>query len=297
VTAAEGELRALVDRLAKSRQSLQALETSVADKRASCSSWRRLSSRQSKARNTARRRPAAAGAAPPGRAGAERNREQRQQFLDLLAANREADGQLREELERSQERLHRSQLRTTQLDSELSFAERTLADEYRITLEEAEQRAQPIESRTAAREQVKVYQAQIDALGEVNLGAVEEYERVKERLEFLGTQRADLEKAREDIEQTITQIDTEATSRFLSAFDELNREFQTFFTPALRRRPCRADPHRHSNVLDSGVDVSVTVPGRRRAICCSSRRRTRAHRLGRPVRDAQGEAIALRHPR
>jgi chromosome segregation protein len=264
VTAAEGELRALVERTAKSRQSLQALETSVADKRAlreQLEESRQQAEQSLEAVRTEGQRLREQHA--QAEQEAERNRVQRQQFLDLLAANREADGQLREEVERAQERLHRSQLRTTQLDSELNFTERTLADEYRITLEEAERRAQPIESRTAAKEQVKTLQAQIDALGEVNLGAVEEYERVTERLEFLGTQRTDLEKARGDVEQTILQIDREATSRFLSAFDQLNEEFQRFFVRLFNGGHAELVLSDAENVLESGVDVSVTVPGKK----------------------------------
>jgi chromosome segregation protein len=264
VTAAEGELRALGERTAKSRQSLEALETSVADKRAlreQLEESRQQTEQSLEAVRTEGQRLREQHA--QAEQEAEKSRAQRQQLLDLLAANREADGQLREELERAQERLHRSQLRTTQLDSELSFTERTLADEYRISLEEAEQRAQPIESRTAAKEQVKTRQAQIDALGEVNLGAVEEYERVTERLEFLGTQRGDLEKAREDVEQTILQIDREATSRFLSAFDQLNEEFQRFFVRLFNGGHAELVLTDAENVLESGVDVSVTVPGKK----------------------------------
>jgi len=194
---------------------------------------------------------------------AEKSRAERQDLLEQLAANREEDGAARQEVEGLQERLHRTQLRTTQLDSELNFTERTLTDEFRLSLVEAEQRAQPIESRTAAREQVKGLQARIDALGEVNLGAVEEYERVKERLDFLGTQRDDLNRAREDLEQTITRIETEATERFLSAFNQLNVEFQTFFTRLFDGGHAELVLTDTEKVLESGVDVTVTVPGKK----------------------------------
>ncbi len=194
---------------------------------------------------------------------AEKSRAQRQELLDQFAAVREEDTAARTEVEGLQERLHRTQLRTTQLDSELNFTERTLADEFRITLEEAEQRAQPIESRTAAREQVKAMQARLDALGEVNLGAVEEYERVKERLDFLGTQRDDLNKAREDLEETITRIELEATDRFLTAFNQLNAEFQVFFTRLFDGGHAELVLTDTEHVLESGVDVTVTVPGKK----------------------------------
>ena len=197
-----------------------------------------------------------------------------------------------------QERLHRTQLRTTQLDSELNFTERTLADEFRITLVEAEQRAQPIESRTAAREQVKAMQARIDALGEVNLGAVEEYERVKERLEFLGTQRDDLNKAREDLEQTITRIETEATERFLSAFNQLNARVPGVLHETVRRRARGVGAHGHGEGarIGRGRDGHGSREEDPRP-AATLRRRARADGLRDSVRDAEGKALAVRDSR
>ena len=264
LTALEGELRALSGRMDQARQSRGRVEASLADKQALIS---QLSTAQQEADRGVEqlRADLARLRRQHGEAEqeAEKSRAQRQELLDQLAANREADSTARQEIEGRQERLHRTQLRITQLDSELSFAERTLADEFRLTLEEAEHRAGPIESRTAAREQVKSLQAQIDALGEVNLGAVEEYERVKERMEFLTTQREDLDRAREDLEQTIIEIENEATSRFLSAFDQLNKEFQTFFTRLFDGGHAELVLTDKERVLESGVDVTVTVPGKK----------------------------------
>lgn len=264
LTALEGELRALAGRRDQSRQSRERIAASIADKQTLLA---QLSAAQgefetgiAQLRADLDRLRQQHGEAEQE---AEKSRAQRQELLDQLAANREEDSAARQEIEGLQERLHRTQLRITQLDSELSFTERTLADEFRITLDEAERRAQPIESRTAAREQVKGLQAQIDALGEVNLGAVEEYERVKERMEFLTTQREDLDKAREDLEQTILEIENEATTRFLSAFDQLNKEFQVFFTRLFNGGHAELVLTDKEKVLESGVEVTVTVPGKK----------------------------------
>jgi chromosome segregation protein len=264
LTALEGELRALTGRRDQARQGRGRVEASIADKQSLvaqlAASQQESDSGVEQLRADLVRLRQQHGEAEQE---AEKSRAQRQEFLDQLAANREEDSAARQEIEGLQERLHRTQLRITQLDSELSFTERTLADEFRITLDEAEQRAQPIESRTAAREQVKGLQAQIDALGEVNLGAVEEYERVRERMEFLTSQREDLDKAREDLEQTILEIENEATTRFLSAFDELNRQFQVFFTRLFDGGHAELVLTDKEKVLEAGVDVTVTVPGKK----------------------------------
>jgi len=264
LTALEGDLRALEARIGKIGENRQVLGQSIADKQALLT--RLEGTRQhagvalEEARGECQRLRE-----HHQRAEAEltRVRDQRQALLDRLAANREADAKVREEAENAQARLHRSQLRTTQLDSEIGFAERTLMEEYRISLEEAEKRAAPVESRTAAHAKAKELQGQMDALGEVNLGAIEEYDRVKQRLEFLTGQRSDLEAARGDLEQVMVETDREATSRFLTAFEMLRKEFRVLFTRLFDGGDAELMLSDPENVLECGVDVTVTVPGKK----------------------------------
>ena len=264
LTAAEGELRTLAARRDKVREGQALLGTGLDDKRA-------LQQRLAEARGETE------AALREAQGEAERMRERlregeqelagqqtaRQQLLDQIAARLEEAARNREETEGIQGRLHRCQLRTTQLDSELSFTERALLEEFRLSLEEAEQRAAPIESRTATRERVKELQGQVDALGEVNLGAIEEYDRVQERVEFLQGQRADLEAAREDLQQAILKIDQEATSRFLAAFEEVGREFRTFFVRLFGGGHADLTLSGGEIPLECGVDVTVTAPGKK----------------------------------
>jgi chromosome segregation protein len=264
LTAVEGDRRTLDARVEKIAQNIGVLSRAMADKQALIT---RLTESQQQARAAQEdlRRECENLREHHRRAQEEetRVRDHRQAVLDQLAANRETDAQTREEIESFQTRIHRSQLRTTQLDSEIGFTERTLLDEYRIALEQAEQMAAPIESRTAAQTKVKDLQAQVDALGEVNVGAIEEYERVRQRLESFTTQRADLEAARADLEQVMIEADREATSRFLTAFELLRNHFRELFTRLFEGGEADlllTDPE---NVLECGVDVSVTLPGKK----------------------------------
>jgi len=264
LTAVEGDLRALDARLEKVKEARHLLTSGLADKRALldrlAASLQQTEGSLADVQADCERLRQHHGQAEEDLAS---NQSERQQVLERISANLEAAARNREESEAMQQRLHRSQLRTTQLDSEIGFLERTLLDEYRLTLDQAEQAAGPIESRAAAKEQVAQLQAQIDALGEVNLGAVEEYERVKERVEFLQTQRADLEAAREDLQQAIIRIDEEATGRFLAAFEALQREFRIFFVRLFGGGHADLTLTSGDNVLESGVDVTVTAPGKK----------------------------------
>jgi chromosome segregation protein len=264
VAALDGDIRALGARIEKIRDSARMLGKAAEDRRRLVD---RLASEEQEAVQGCQERGTEWERLREALQKAEqelaRCQEERKQLLDGLAANREEAAANRAELEALQNRSHRLELRRTQIESEIAFCERTLAEEYRISLKEAEQRAQPIESRTAAQQRAKELQGSIEAMGDVNVGSIEEYERVKQRLEFLGGQRADLEAAREDLQQAITEIDGEATARFLAAFDHIQREFQTFFIRLFGGGRAELSLSDKDNVLESGIDVTVTVPGKK----------------------------------
>lgn len=264
LSAVEGDARALEARLEKVRQSLQLVAIACADKQALLE---RLAAGEQETAGglTERNAECARMREAHQRADQELNRcqEERKGLLDGLGTNRETAAANRAEIEGLQNRSHRLELRLTQINSEIEFCERTLAEEYRITLEEAEQRAQSIESRTTAQQRVKELQHAVAALGDVNVGSIEEYERVQQRLEFLGGQRADLEAAREDLHQAILEIDREATGRFLASFDLIQRHFQEYFTRLFGGGRAEMTLTDKENVLECGIDVTVTVPGKK----------------------------------
>jgi len=264
LTAAQGEARTLNTRIERIGQNIRMLAEAVEDKKSLVES---LSAQDAEGVETSRDRSAEFERFREAHAKAERElaecQEQRKELLDALARNREEAAKNRAETESLQNRLHRIEVRLTQIQSEIEFCERTLAEEYRISLEEAERRAQPIESRTAAQQRVKQLQSEIEALGEVNVGSIEEYERVQQRLEFLGKQRADLEAAREDLHEAIKEIDREATSRFLAAFDKIQRHFEEYFVRLFGGGRADLSLTDSENVLECGIDVTVTVPGKK----------------------------------
>jgi len=81
-----------------------------------------------------------------------------------------------------------------------------------------------------ARSEVKSLRGTINALGDVNPLALEEYEEEKERLDFLQEQKADLEEAEDTLLDTITEINETAAERFFETFDQIKDSFGEIFT-------------------------------------------------------------------
>jgi chromosome segregation protein len=263
-TSVEGDLRALEARIEQVGQNVRMLESAIGGRQ---ELRERLAAAEqeahSKREELAGERERLVEAHRRAEEELARCQEERKSLLDRLAANREGAAEVRARIEAVQNQQHRLEVRVAQIESEIGFCERTLAEEYRISLEEAQRRAGPIDSRTAAQRRVKDLQSGMEALGEVNLGSIEEYERVKQRLEFLGGQRADLEAAREDLQQAIVEIDREATGRFLTAFEQVQDAFQEFFVRLFDGGSAELALTDKDNVLECGIDVTVTVPGKK----------------------------------
>jgi len=190
-------------------------------------------------------------------------RARRAAMLDAVAANLNEQKGARETIEECQARLHRAELRATQVDTELGFLESQFFEDYRLTPDQAVARATPVENRGLAVVRLKELQAAVEELGTVNIGAIEEYDRVRERLAFLSAQRRDLEDARESLARVIAEIDATCREKFLAAFARIAHEFQEIFERLFGGGKTELSLQDMDNVLESGIEIHVTIPGKR----------------------------------
>jgi chromosome segregation protein len=118
-------------------------------------------------------------------------------------------------------------------------------------------------SDAAAREEVVRLRRLLDEMGPVNIGAIEEYQALSTRYQFLTTQEADLTSATESLKETITKINATTRGLFVETFHRLNEKFQTVFTTFFgggRAELLLLEPDRP---LESGVEMTVEPPGKR----------------------------------
>ncbi|MGC8785602.1 MAG: chromosome segregation protein SMC [Armatimonadota bacterium] len=105
---------------------------------------------------------------------------------------------------------------------------------------------------------------EIRQMGNVNTGAAEEYQRLTERYEFLEKQRTDLEAAREDLLQAIQEIDASTRDLFLETFHAVQKAFQDVFTRLFDGGKAELELTQPHNLLETGVEIIVQPPGKRR---------------------------------
>ncbi|MBU7460892.1 MULTISPECIES: chromosome segregation protein SMC [Lactiplantibacillus] len=156
----------------------------------------------------------------------------------------------------------RLELSQTKLTGEVDHATADLAEKYQLTVAAAQEDVSPFEL-PAISEQLKLLKRGLDEIGTVNLGAIDEFERVKERFDFLNNQANDLKEAKEHLLQTMTDLDTTVATRFKTAFDQVASEFSTIFEQMFgggKAELILTDP---DHLLTSGVDIMAQPPGKK----------------------------------
>ncbi len=116
-----------------------------------------------------------------------------------------------------------------------------LFDEYELTRSEAEQLNIKLDDPLIAKKELAEIKSKMKALGNVNVGAIEEYREVSERYEFYKVQIDDVEKTRTELYKLINNLTGTMRDMFTDGFGKINRNFQKTFTDLFRRRQCGAD--------------------------------------------------------
>ncbi|WP_274651572.1 chromosome segregation protein SMC [Paenibacillus humicola] len=190
-------------------------------------------------------------------------RSERADLTQVLEQGESETKEQRAELRRVEDRLRQTEIAVNRLDVELDNLLRKLSDEYELSFELAKERYPVPEDVQAAQNEVRDLKRQIAALGDVNLGAIDEYERVKERYEFLNAQKNDLIEAKTTLYQVIREMDDEMAKRFRSTFEAIRGHFVVVFAKLFgggRADLVMVEP---DNVLESGVDIVAQPPGKK----------------------------------
>ncbi len=166
---------------------------------------------------------------------------------------------LREGLIREAERLDS---RREAVETKYNAIVMRLFDEYELTLSDAQPLRVAIENTQKANQRLNELKNRIKRLGDVNVGAIDEYKAVKDRYEFLSNQVNDLQKAKADIENVIADLTQRMKTIFSERFKVINERFKETFVELFEGGSAElllSDP---SDVLGSGIEIKVSPPGK-----------------------------------
>lgn len=174
---------------------------------------------------------------------------------------------LTDERERMSGEMARLAERRTAAETELNDTNSKLWEEYQLTESEARSQCVPFESLTELRRSVTEVRGKIRALGNVNVGAIDEYKEVRERYDFLKAQVTDVEKAKAELTKMIAELCSEMQELFTASFKQINANFQQIFKELFGGGHARLYLSDEANVLESGIEIEVSPRARSSRTC------------------------------
>ena len=168
---------------------------------------------------------------------------------------------VRREMSSKQSQIHNYEMEVVKIKTQLENALNRLSTDYEMTYEYALTKKEDVEIESAKEEVIQLRQA-ISRLGNVNLDAPNEYKEVKERFDFMTSQKEDLEKASQQILAAIDEMDKTMISQFTEMFNKINAELDGVFKAMFgggRASLSMVDPE---DVLNTGIDIDVQPPGK-----------------------------------
>lgn len=166
-------------------------------------------------------------------------------------------------LRNTENSLKEKEISNTKISVKMDNMLSTLSEVYSITFEKARANYILEIEESVARKTVNELKGIIKKLGDVNIGSIEEFERVNTRCHFLTKQTDDLESAMSTLLNIIDELDDVMKGLFLSTFEEIEVEFDKVFKDLFGGGSAKLKLTDKSNVLETGIEIVVSPPGKK----------------------------------
>lgn len=183
--------------------------------------------------------------------------------LEKALANKEQELQRVQELGSvSSDDLQEIKIKQTRLNEQIDHALNDLNEKYHLSLELAKKQTVELSSEDLQRE-LKLAKKGLAEIGEVNVGAIDEFQRVSERYQFLTSQKDDLTTSQKQLLETINEIDTEAALRFKTTFDKISASFSKVFVKMFGGGKAKLELTDPEHLLTTGMEIKAQPPGKK----------------------------------
>lgn len=180
----------------------------------------------------------------------------------LAELNRERD-ELVQKVQVFRDQKYDLDMRKARNETHLETYKEKLWEDFEVSYVQAmEFRAEDFVLSRAVKENRQI-KNRMKELGEVNVGAIEEYDTVRERYEFLIGERADVQKAMDDLNAIISETDKTIRSRFKESFDRIVVNFEKQFRKLFGGGHAELRLSDEHNPLESGIDIVAQPPGKK----------------------------------
>lgn len=188
------------------------------------------------------------------------NKEKLEAKIDELEASFRISNNKIRELEKT---LKESEINNSKTSVKMDNLLNNLSENYQMTFEKAKSNYILEIEEEIARKRVNEYKRVLNNIGNVNVGAIEEYDRISTRYEFLTKQNSDLEEASKALLKIISELDEVMKAEFIRAFKQIQIEFDKVFKELFKGGEARLELTDKNDLLETGVNIIVTPPGKK----------------------------------
>ncbi len=190
---------------------------------------------------------------------------QRQKLLEESDVIEKKLRELREESRQTQSQVHQLELELRHNEDQIEFCQTRIRDEYSLALSSlTEEQVGADELDEDARdERIADIRVRLQRMGQVNLMAIEEFEALEKRNDFLVAQDADLAEAREALLDVIMRIDNRIRDMFMETFTKVGDYFREYFRRLFNGGQARIYLLDPDDPLESGIEIEARPPGKR----------------------------------
>ena len=168
----------------------------------------------------------------------------------------------RNELEEIKNKLYELQMANKDVDYKFASMKDRMLQAYKIDLESIEEPAQEGDANLLSQE-IEGLKSRLDSYGTVNLVAIEEYDELKKRYDFLIQQQTDLVSAKESLHQAILKINRTTKQMFIETFEKVREEFRNYFRLLFNGGDAQVYLIDENDPLESGIEIICRPPGKK----------------------------------
>ena len=166
-------------------------------------------------------------------------------------------------INKKEKELNNLNIEVNRMDVKLDNLLNKLSSDYNITFEYAKEYFKLEIDDEDARKEVNSLKNRINSIGEVNLGSIEEYDRVNTRYEFLTNQKNDLLNAKDTLNEIINEMDNIMENKFYETFKLIKVEFAKVFRELFKGGKAELILTDPDDLLNTGIEIKAEPPGKK----------------------------------
>ena len=166
-------------------------------------------------------------------------------------------------INKKEKELNNLNIEVNRMDVKLDNLLNKLSSDYNITFEYAKEYFKLEIDAEDARREVNSLKNRINSIGEVNLGSIEEYDRVNTRYEFLTNQKNDLLNAKDTLNEIINEMDNIMENKFYETFKLIKVEFAKVFRELFKGGKAELILTDPDDLLNTGIEIKAEPPGKK----------------------------------